>query len=75
MVDEPEDDWDEPGCTCGELGCIHCAIHCHYCDGNGYGIVGVDWDCDDGVNGPFDGAIQKCPCCRGSGLEKDCTFW
>jgi hypothetical protein len=48
---------------------------CHYCDGEGYGIVGTDWDSDDPINGPYDGDIQRCPCCHGSGEAKDCTFW
>ncbi len=48
---------------------------CTYCGGDGYGIIGVDWDCDDPVNGPYDGEIERCPNCRGSGLAKDMTFW
>lgn len=48
---------------------------CHYCDGDGRGIVGVNWDCDDPVNGPYDGEIEECPCCGGSGKEEDATFW
>ena len=48
---------------------------CHYCGGDGWGIVGVDWDSDDYINGPYDGEIERCPCCHGSGLEKDATFW
>ena len=48
---------------------------CHYCDGEGWGIVGCDWDTDDAINGPYDGEIQRCPCCHGSGDAKDCCFW
>lgn len=48
---------------------------CHYCDGDGWGIVGTDWDCEDGVNGPYSGEIEECPCCGGSGKERDATFW
>ena len=48
---------------------------CWYCDGEGFGIVGVDWDCDDGVNGPYDGETETCPCCHGTGRADDCTFW
>lgn len=48
---------------------------CHYCDGDGWGIVGLDWDCQDGVNGPYNGEIERCSCCGGSGKEKDATFW
>lgn len=48
---------------------------CHYCHGEGYGIVGLDWDCADGINGPYNGEIEKCPCCHGSGKAEDCTFW
>jgi hypothetical protein len=48
---------------------------CHYCDGDGWGIVGLNWDCDDPVNGPYDGEIEVCPCCGGSGKEADATFW
>jgi hypothetical protein len=27
---------------------------CSYCDGDGWGIVGTDWDTDDAINGPYD---------------------
>lgn len=49
------DDCDEPRSTC------------HYCGGEGFGIVGVDWDSDDPINGPYDGDIEQCPYCNGSG--------
>lgn len=48
---------------------------CHYCGGDGWGIVGTDWDSDDPINGPYPGEIQQCPCCNGSGDADDCTFW
>jgi hypothetical protein len=48
---------------------------CWYCGGEGWGIIGTDWDADDPINGPYDGAVEKCPCCKGSGRAKDCTFW
>lgn len=48
---------------------------CSYCDGEGCGIVGVDWDCSDGINGPYDGEVETCPNCGGSGKAKDMTFW
>jgi hypothetical protein len=48
---------------------------CHYCCGEGFGIVGTDWDSDDGVNGPYPGDIEQCPCCGGTGKAEDCTFW
>ena len=48
---------------------------CWYCHGDGSGMVGVDWDSDDLINGPYPGDVERCPCCRGSGLAKDCTFW
>jgi len=48
---------------------------CHYCQGEKWGIVGVHWDSDDPINGPYDGEIEPCPCCGGSGLAKDCVFW
>ena len=48
---------------------------CWYCGGEGYGIVGLDWDTDDAINGPYDGEVERCPCCKGSGDAKDCTFW
>ena len=40
---------------------------CETCGGDGWGIVGTDWDCDDGINGPYDGEVAKCPDCHGSG--------
>lgn len=48
---------------------------CWHCGGEGWGIVGTDWDSDDPINGPYDGEIQRCTCCNGSGLAKDCTWW
>ncbi len=48
---------------------------CHYCHGDGCGIVGLDWDCADAVNGPYDGDFETCPCCGGSGKEENATFW
>jgi hypothetical protein len=48
---------------------------CSYCGGDGWGIVGTDWDTDDAINGPYDGEIEKCPNCGGSGEAKDMTFW
>lgn len=77
--DYPNDyghDPDEPECgNCGEDECPICGAHCHYCCGDGYGVVGCDWDSDDPINGPYDGEIEKCPCCGGTGRGKDCTFW
>ena len=48
---------------------------CHQCRGDGWVTVGLDIDCDDGMNGPFDGETIKCPCCGGSGKASDCTYW
>lgn len=48
---------------------------CYYCGGEGWGIVGCDWDSHDPINGPYPGEVEKCPCCNGSGDAKDCTFW
>lgn len=48
---------------------------CSYCGGEGFGIVGVDWDTDDAINGPYDGEIERCPNCAGSGDGDDMTFW
>ena len=42
----------------------------------GYELADIlDWDSDDPINGPYDGESERCPCCHGSGLAKDCTFW
>ena len=48
---------------------------CWQCDGDGWGIVGVDWDPDDYINGPYVGEIERCPCCGGSGKAEDCKYW
>ena len=48
---------------------------CYYCNGEGYGIVGTDWESDDPINGPYDGETTKCPCCHGTGKAEDETFW
>lgn len=50
-------------------------LECWHCCGEGWGIVGTDWDSDDPINGPYNGEVEWCPCCHGSGLAKDCTFW
>ncbi len=67
--EDPQDDYDSFGDDFDE------DRFCHYCDGEGFGIVGTDWDCSDGVNGPYDGEVERCPCCGGSGMAKDCAFW
>lgn len=73
----PEYD-DEPGdfgrCGCQQDDCPECNRWCHYCGGEGWGISGDSWPVDDPVN-DAPGEIEKCPCCHGSGLAKDCTFW
>lgn len=48
---------------------------CPHCNGDGWGLVGVDWDCEDGINGPYDGESQRCPWCNGSGKAKDVSVW
>jgi len=48
---------------------------CPHCDGDGFGIVGVDWDCEDGINGPYDGDTERCPWCYGSGKMSDVWLW
>ena len=68
-------DEDDGRCGCQQAGCPECDRWCHYCGGDGWGIVGTDWDTDDAINGPYAGEIEECPCCHGSGLAKDCTFW
>ena len=47
---------------------------CSYCGGDGWGIVGTDWDTDDAINGPYNGETERCPCCNGSGRAKDMIF-
>ena len=34
-----------------------------------------DADGEDYVNGPYDGEIQICRCCGGSGEAKNCCYW
>jgi hypothetical protein len=65
-MDDCPDYWDEDG---------EPQYNCHYCGGEGSGIVGTDWDSDDPINGPYDGEVERCPCCRGSGKAEDCSFW
>ena len=69
------DDEEPECCDCGDDDCPECGGNCWYCHGEGWGVVGDDWDCTDGVNGPYPGETEKCPCCHGSGKAKDCTFW
>ncbi len=66
MSDDDDIEWDEgePDDQC-----------CYYCGVEGWGVVGCDWDSRDPINGPYDGEIERCPCCGGSGKAEDCTFW
>jgi len=48
---------------------------CWRCGGEGYGLIGADWDCDDPLNGPYDGEIEECNCCGGSGKAEDVRYW
>ena len=64
--DECGDDWDDGDDE---------ERRCWRCGGEGYGMVGLDWDSDDPINGPYDGEVVKCNCCGGSGLAKDCWYW
>lgn len=47
---------------------------CWRCGGDGFGIVGSDWDNDDPIN-EDDGTIERCDCCGGTGLAEDCRYW
>jgi ribosomal protein S27AE len=44
---------------------------CPTCGGDGWCIVGLDYDVEDGVNGPFDGETERCPNCGGTGRAAD----
>ena len=70
-----EEEYDEPGCMCDDDDCPTCGRWCTECGGDGYGIVGVDWDPHDYINGPHPGEVELCRNCRGSGLAKDMTYW
>lgn len=48
---------------------------CWRCGGEGWGIVGTDWDADDPINGPYDGDVERCECCGGTGRAEDCVSW
>lgn len=74
-ISQPEYDDDYNDCACGDPDCPECGRDCSYCGGEGYGVVGADWDTDDAINGPYDGDIERCPNCGGSGDADDMTFW
>ena len=44
--------------------------NCHFCGGDGY-MMGDELDDLDMYDAD---KVYKCPCCRGSGDAKDCTF-
>ena len=48
---------------------------CWLCGGDRQVLVGADIDCEDAVNGPFDGDVITCPCCDGSGDAADESYW
>ena len=58
----------------GEIWCDDC-WPCHTCHGEQWGIIGGDWESEDPINGPYEGDIERCPNCGGTGKEKDCTYW
>lgn len=78
-ADEAEQDWEledvEPHAFTLEHSPDDSEETCHYCHGAGWGVIGTDWDCDDPINGPYDGETERCPCCGSSGKAEDCTFW
>lgn len=47
---------------------------CWYCGGEGWGIVDLDFPCDDPL-WDLPGSVIRCRCCGGTGDAKDCTFW
>ena len=62
-------------CCCGSGSPDEDDEDCWQCGGDGWGIVGVDWDGDPEEYGADDGEVVKCPCCHGSGKAKDCWYW
>ena len=64
------DDWDAANDDFGDSD-----DRCPDCGGDGWGIVGLDWESDDPINGPYPGESQQCPNCHGSGKAEDCTTW
>jgi hypothetical protein len=54
---------------------------CWQCRGEKYLVAGEDIEIQDAVNnydwsmGCHAGEVGKCPCCGGTGLAKDCTYW
>jgi hypothetical protein len=58
----------------GQVECMDCWA-CPTCHGEQWGIIGVDWEMDDPINGPYDGDVEKCPNCGGSGKWKDATYF
>ena len=55
----------------GHDDCDYDDDNCHYCGGDGF-VWGNE------LNDPLwyaEDVAYECPCCRGSGLAKDCTFW
>lgn len=70
-MNQPEPDWDKLDDLAEDDG----ESLCHTCHGDGWVVVGLDVDCWDGVNGPFDNEAIECPNCHGSGKADDCTYW
>jgi hypothetical protein len=66
MVADDDGEWDDRDDEEGP---------CRTCGGEGWGVVGLDWVCDDPINGPYDGEVDECPNCHGSGLARDMTYW
>jgi len=68
-----DQDDEEFLCDCGDDECPECNPDCWQCGGEGCGVTGDDWSVD-----PLweqEGVVADCPCCRGSGKAKDCTYW
>jgi hypothetical protein len=67
------EEYDDSGCMCWDDDCPECG-RCSYCRGDGWGIEGDTWDCDDPLWTP-PGTVLKCPNCGGSGKASYMTFW
>ena len=46
---------------------------CWQCGGEGWGVIGDKFPSRYG--GLDNGEVVDCPCCGGTGLAKDCTYW
>lgn len=69
---ETHDDYDNDGHDPFDDDCDR--AECWQCSGDGYVIIGEEVPARD-IDLGDEGKLRECPCCGGTGLASDETYW